>query len=514
MPAFKYDLFISYSHRDNGGGKGEGWVDRFHDLLRERLSNQLGRDPFIWRDVKQLDGSDYFDDEIARSLELSRVLLVIISPSYMNSPYCAQELEGFTAAATATGGERVGNRTRRVKVVKTWVERDLHPEALRRQTGYELCEKDPESSRPREFSQTPGGYKHQEYWDKVDLLAWNLAELLKEMERTKPAAGLQPVPPGAKPAVYLAATTSDRSDDRKRIAAELRARQFPVLPDDAGVGELPLRADEFIELVKDSLARARLAVHLIGDSYGAIPEGEEERSVVCLQNDLAAARSRETGLERLIWIPPELAVRVDRLSRRQQDFINLLRTDAESQRGAEVLERSFEDLKTRIVEKLTTPTAPAKPAPGPHDLVRVYLICDKLDFDSVPAVTDYLFGKRYEVIESARECEEAQVLQYHKENLLECDAVLIYYGGGNEFWLRSKLWDLKKVAGWGRTAPLLVKAVFLARPETDHKRRFRTLEAELLPAAYNGQFEASLERFINMVEGARQSLSPTGSGGA
>lgn len=510
MP-FDYDLFISYSHRDNGGGKGEGWVDRFHEFLRERLSVQLGREPRIWRDAKQLDGGDYFDDEIARGVQQSKALLIIVSPSYLRSEYCAQELDCFTLAAESNGGERIGNRGRRVKVVKTWVERDQHPAALRKQTGYELCEKDSESGRPREFSQISSGYKHQQYLDKMEDLVWYLTELLNEMDRIKPQPGPQLVPQGAKPAVYLAATTSDRTDDRKRIADELRARQYPVLPEDARAGQLPLRADEFQSLVQDCLNRARLAVHLIGESYGAIPEGEEERSVVHLQNDLAAARSREAGLERLIWLPPGLAAR----GKRQQEFIELLRTDGEAQRGAEVLERSFEDLKTRIVEKLTAPPpTPAKPVLGPRDLVRVYLICDKLDFDSVPPVTDYLFGKRYEVIECAREGEDAQVLQYHKENLLECDAVLIYYGGGNEFWLRSKLWDLKKVAGWGRTAPLLVKAVFVAQPETDHKRRFRTLEAELLPAAYNGQFEASLERFIDLVEGARQLIAPTGSGGA
>lgn len=511
MP-FEYDLFISYSHRDNGGGRGEGWVDRFHELLRERLSVQLGREPRIWRDVKQLDGGDYFDDEIAGGVRRSKALLVIVSPSYLRSEYCAQELDCFTQAAEANGGERVGNRGRRLKVVKTWVERDQHPAALRKQTGYELCEKDPESGRPREFSQIPSGYKHQEYLDKMEDLVWYLTELLNEMDRMKPQPGPQLVSPGEKPAVYLAAATSDRAEDRKRIANELRARQYPVLPDDERAGDLLLlSANEVTSLVQNYLVRARLAVHLIGETYGGFPEGEEERSLIHLQNDLAAGRSREAGLERLIWLPPGLAAR----GKRQQEFIESLRTDGEAQRGAEVLERSFEDLKTRILEKLTAPpTAPAKLPLGPRDLVRVYLICDKLDFTSVPPVTDYLFGKRYEVIESAREGEDAQVLQYHKENLLECDAVLIYYGGGNEFWLRSKLWDLKKVAGWGRTAPLLVKAVFLAQPETDHKRRFRTLEAELLPAAYNGQFESSLERFIDLVEGARQSLAPTGSGGA
>jgi hypothetical protein len=247
--SFEYDLFISYSHRDNGGGRGEGLVDRFHELLRERLSVYLGREPRIWRDVKKLDGGDYFDDEIARGVRQSRAFLIIVSPSYLRSEYCAQELDCFTQAAEVNGGKHVGNRDRRIKVVKTWVERDHHPTAPRDQIGYELSEKDLESGRPREFSQLPSGYKHHEYLERMEDLVWGLAELLKEMDRKKPPPIPLLRPPDAKPAVYLATTTKDRAEDRKRIADELRARQYPVLPDDTLSDELPLRADKFQSLV-------------------------------------------------------------------------------------------------------------------------------------------------------------------------------------------------------------------------------------------------------------------------
>jgi hypothetical protein len=52
--------------------------------------------------------------------------------------------------------------------------------------------------------------------------------------------------------------------------------------------------------------------------------------------------------------------------------------------------------------------------------------------------------------------------------------VLIYYGEGNELWLRSITRDLTKIAGYGRTRPLQVKGVFLAPPATRQKERFRS----------------------------------------
>ena len=37
--------------------------------------------------------------------------------------------------------------------------------------------------------------------------------------------------------------------------------------------------------------------------------------------------------------------------------------------------------------------------------------------------------------------------------------------------------DLQKIAGYGRSKPLLAKAIYVSAPETPPKQRFRTREA-------------------------------------
>jgi hypothetical protein len=193
-----------------------------------------------------------------------------------------------------------------------------------------------------------------------------------------------------------------------------------------------------------------------------------------------------------------------------------LKTDPQAQKGAEVIERSFEELKNRIIERLTTPppsSAKIIKFPAVDEIVRVYIMCDKSDFASVKELKKYLFDKKYEVILSAREGEDGQAIQFHKDNLLECDAALIYYGNGNEFWQHSKLSDLRKAAGWGREKPLLCKAIYMASPETEHKRELETWEAVILkPPGYERLAADALEEFISYIETARQERVRTGGG--
>jgi hypothetical protein len=75
------------------------------------------------------------------------------------------------------------------------------------------------------------------------------------------------------------------------------------------------------------------------------------------------------------------------------------------------------------------------------------------------------------------EGEPEQIRADHQENLLACDAFLIYHGKANELWLRTALRDVQKIAGYGRSKPLLAKAIYVSAPETPPKQRFRTREA-------------------------------------
>jgi hypothetical protein len=149
---FEYDVFISYTHRDDRplSREEEGWISSFHYSFNTRLGQLLGREPKIWRDNK-LQGNDEFSDEIIAKLPKAKVLLTVISPSYLGSGLCLKELHGFLDAAESNLGIHVSNKSRIFKIVKTFVPYKQHPEEIRGLNGYHFYELD-EKNRPHEFS--------------------------------------------------------------------------------------------------------------------------------------------------------------------------------------------------------------------------------------------------------------------------------------------------------------------------------------------------------------------------
>ena len=94
---------------------------------------------------------------------------------------------------------------------------------------------------------------------------------------------------------------------------------------------------------------------------------------------------------------------------------------------------------------------------------------------------DGLFDQHLEVIQPLFEGDESDIREYYEENLANCDGVLILYGSGNELWLRRKLREVQKAAGYGRTKPQPPVAICLVGPRTPEKERFRTYEATVVP---------------------------------
>ncbi|MEB3313091.1 MAG: hypothetical protein VKL98_02985, partial [Cyanobacteriota bacterium] len=88
---FSRDLFISYAHLDNQvSPEGlEGWVSWFHRALEIRLSELLGEKPRIRRDEK-LQGNDDFPQTILEQFPQLALLVSILSPRYVRSPWCLQ----------------------------------------------------------------------------------------------------------------------------------------------------------------------------------------------------------------------------------------------------------------------------------------------------------------------------------------------------------------------------------------------------------------------------------------
>jgi hypothetical protein len=486
--SFEHDVFISYAHLDDEPlVAGEpGWITELHSVLEKRLAMLLGERPRIWRDP-ELRGNQIFDDAIAHGFEGAALFLPVVTPRYVRSDYCQKELTEFCRKALDEGGLGLEDRSRILKVMKTPVEVEEQPPPMNRVLGYDFYRIEPERRRLREL-RLRSADDRERFLGVLEDLAQEIKEALTLLESSglaRDAAGRG----SRRTTVYLATTSSDRKDDYELVRRELVERGHPVLPD----RPLPLEEGALVQAVRSDLDRAGLSIHLIGARHGVVPENAE-RSVVHLQNDLAAGLAGAGGpdrLERILWLPPGL----EAADPRQQALIETLRTDPEAQQGAELLETGIEELKAEILARLeqlerrraereaaetagnedVTSTAPVDDGPR-----WVYLMHTAEDEEAVAPVEDLLWDLELEVRRPLFEGDAATIREEHEENLQLCDGFLLYYGAGNERWLRKMLADLKKAPGLGRTKPILSKAVWVAPPADPRKGRFRTHEAEVL----------------------------------
>lgn len=493
--AFESDIFVSYAHIDDQAlTEGQkGWISTFHRALEIRLAQLLGKQPRIWRDLK-LQGNDYFADKLVDRLPKSAALVSVLTPRYVKSDWCRREVEEFCKASERSGGLRVADKARVFKVVKTPVPLEQHPAELQQLLGYDFYTVESQTGRPRELDHQAGPDLQRQYWARLDDLAHDLSDLLSLIdERPQPreAAG---APRGC---VYLAETSSDLKEKRDAIKRELLGHGYAVLPD----RPLPLFSPDCADMVREQLARCRLSVHLVGQNYGIVPEGETD-SLVALQNELATQRDGTDGFSRLIWLPPGLVT----TDERQQGFIRHLYTDERLQQGADLLETPLEDFKAALHQRLQPPPEPprreagAAGAEGCDGPSRIYLICDQSDLDATPPLEDFLFDQGLEVILPVFDGDETQVRRDHEESLALCDAALLYYGNGSELWLRQKLRELQKAAAYGRTAPLAARAVYVGLPEGPQKKRFRTHEALVLQPGAAAFSPLALEPFLHLIK--------------
>ena len=106
-----------------------------------------------------------------------------------------------------------------------------------------------------------------------------------------------------------------------------------------------------------------------------------------------------------------------------------------------------------------------------------YLVYDQRDGDAITTWADALFHGRVEILHPIFEGDETEVREYHEENLRTRDGVLIFMGTATEVWLRRKMREVQKSAGYGRTGAAPSLAICLLEPRTPEKDRFRSHEA-------------------------------------
>jgi hypothetical protein len=268
--------------------------------------------------------------------------------------------------------------------------------------------------------------------------------------------------------VYLAATAPDQEQNRDIIRRELLVYGCRVYPD----MELNFSLQELKSYIWKYIEKSRLSIHLLGDQYGsdypvadiAVTELQLQyvtEYIDTLEND--PSLSVQSPLLRMIWLPPEMKP----ADERQEKLIAQLRRDIEKMSRTEIIQAPLELFKTLIIRKLREPV----PKITTDEEVQrdtkklVYLIHDKRDEEAIQPVSKAIASRGFRTEKISYDNGSPNLINKHKELLMQCDAALIYYHSGSRTWLMSKLSDLLKAPGLGRVSPMLARGILIAGPD-------------------------------------------------
>ena len=464
----------------------EGWIAKLQRNLQVRLSQLLGETVNVMS-FPNPSGQCEIDDDLLKSVESAKTIVSVLSPPFANSEACQQ-----IARRALEVPER---RSRFFQVVKTpWAKNQFSPELerlLSQVAAYRFFEEDPQTKRVKEFDERFGVEARQRYFERVYDLAQEISDTLTTIKESASTAEVHDE--SDRKTVYLAISSFDLQDDYDNLRRELTARGHDVLPDQP----LPLEVNQLDSRINEYLERCDYAIHLIGSSYGIIPEGAND-SMIAIQNRIAAEFSKREQLSRLIW----LADSDEASDERQTKFITELRTNPDFHHGAEIVQDNLVGVKSLIINHL----AP-KPKPQADDTQekdgeaapRIYLICDRKDESATEDLEDFLFDQGFEVSLPDFEADEEEAAEVHRENLVDCDGVIVYYGAVRHSWVDIKLRNVLKANGYGRTKDLDAIAVYIGAPIDRRKQRFKSHLAEVIrqEEEFDGQL---LQQFMDKLK--------------
>jgi hypothetical protein len=446
---YRHDIFLSYAHKDDepapgpGSESRPGWVSLFYDTLNYQIRQQLpatGYSP--WKD-DELRYDQSLSGQLLETVSQSAILLVMMSPNYMQSDWCRRERTTFLQSLSGRGDAPI------IVVEKTPVEEDLLPAVLRDRLRLPFWTGSREEPRTLGFPLPNVAIpEHAFFYSKIDALSREITKVLSGMKRSGPlpGPGPAPLPPKAlvKP-VFLAQVTDDLEEERDGIRAFLDQHGIAALPE-TGV-YYPPEPNAFSEAALRDLASAGLFVQLLSDTRGRRPAGLPQ-GYAALQWELVTQRLGR-AIPILQWRSP--ALDVGAISDPHLSALMQLET---------VRAESMVDFQRAIVAALAPPPPPPPP---PVTNILVFVNVDSADRQLAEQVEDILARNGAEVSLPAAGSDCAGNREDLENNLRACDGLIVIYGATTDLWVRRQLLEFRKQRAF-RDSPLLALSIFEGPP--------------------------------------------------
>ncbi|UCH13249.1 MAG: hypothetical protein JSV22_09035 [Bacteroidales bacterium] len=489
---FEYDIFISYGPSvEKEGSWINHWAEKFCEYLAILLTRLTDQKPTILLHDDLRTRKKLLGNEIANIFSKTAVFVTIIDPGYLESKEYLAELEKIYEIIYLKSDDTSRSTNRLFKVLTSPIDEGLQPDFLKNELSYDFYEINRFNKKVKVFSIKEQDETYDKFWSKLVDLAYDVYNSLYSQTSDETVTKKQE----EKKFIYLAETTADQQDNRDILKRELQHLGYGILP----LTQLPDESDKLSAAIQNYLKRAVLSVHLMGAYYGDYVKNSKY-SLIDFQNQSSKSFIEESGeagkFSRIIWIPNDLKP----ANQQQSLYLKRLKRD-EAKEKTEIIEAPLELFKSILNNKLEELNEPTKDKP--QNKVKIYLVYEHHEKNNINNLIKEINKKDYQIIDNDFGSSERNLVTKHIENLIEADAVIIFKGSSGIEWLNSKIRDLIKAPGYGKTRPFAsIGIISDQKPDMDIMN-FITGSEIIFGKEINSSFLVSFLKTLNLNNGKR-----------
>ncbi|MCP4372528.1 MAG: toll/interleukin-1 receptor domain-containing protein [Deltaproteobacteria bacterium] len=422
--SYKYDIFISYCHRDNSRiGEKPGWVDTFYEFLENWLRDRRGLSNLkIWRDESRMGGNTDFTDAIKDAINNSALFFALHSSKYPESDYCQKELGWFHEYnSKRPGGLRVGNGLRIFNILLNNTPHKQWSDALGKTIGFPMHDSKSDDD-PGEFT-SPSVYQFEVQLRKIVDAAQKILKEIKPETVVTPTTSEK----AQRVQVFVADVADSLQDFRERVITEAKEKEayvFDEIPP-------PMESDNHAEKVKEVQSHSQLSIHLLDKWPGRKIRDNRETSYSKEQLQIAL----KSGSRKLIWVPGDLNIE----SIEDQNQKELLETIANGEREKteyEFVHGPFTDFLASISQKIDDLRAPLQNGAAPMTFL---IDTHQKDQRYAYKLADCLADQNIDV-EFNKESHDPNISLTEFENSVKkAENLIIVFGKVGKEWLEARI---------------------------------------------------------------------------
>ncbi len=471
VPGFKYDLFVSYAHRND---QPWSWVTTLITTLKQELEAK-SRDFSMWWDPALRTGQD-FNQGIADAISDSALFLCVLSMAYGDSEYCKKEVAEFRKQRHPAFGLLVGSMSRMQAIVmeSSYLQDSWPPELRSTSPCPFFSDTVALFSRPAVFDD--GSPWVKSLWKVRDSIWATLEEMHRQrragvaVERSYASSNSEIT---GRPTVYLADVTDDLYERREKLHSSLSQS-----------GELQVVAWD--DAVAPPFGIDSQSVHLFGQFQGR-PVRPGDKSLQWLQ--LEAALAANSARRPLVWLARDLDL--GKIEARHSEFLSSLAARSD----VEVLCMDFEDFKEEVDKRMRPAARPpqVRPRQG-HDEPIVH-IWYRDDLAYLASVKQVLQARNCGISTFNLATAAPEKLQ---SRLAICDGLVVPYTSATKAWAETVMTEAFR-ARRGQDRPIAFAALELPPPDAEefNFEHPRVVPVRSMPNGFKG-----IDAFLSKLEQA------------